>query len=116
MKKLKLKDAKPYDAPGHFKMTALRLQGKEETGSQNFWVGLSHFLPGGGAEMGATDFEKAYFVISGCITVIAEDGTEIILEPMDSLYIPPGEKRAIINRENLPCTMLVIAAYPKSEE
>lgn len=30
MKKIELKDVKPYDAPGHFGMTAMRLQGKEE--------------------------------------------------------------------------------------
>jgi len=30
MKKIELKDVKPYDAAGHFKMTALRLHGKEE--------------------------------------------------------------------------------------
>jgi len=38
MKKIKLDQAKPYDAPGHFKMVAMRLSGKEETGAQKFWV------------------------------------------------------------------------------
>jgi len=32
---------------GYFNMTALKLHGKEETGTQQFWVGLSHFLPSG---------------------------------------------------------------------
>ena len=50
MKKVELKDVKPYQALKHFNMTALRLHGKEETGSQKFWMGLSHFLPGGGAK------------------------------------------------------------------
>ena len=43
--KSELKDVKPYQAPKHFNMTALRLHGKEETGSKRFWMGLSHFLP-----------------------------------------------------------------------
>ena len=113
MKKLELKDVKPYEAAGHFKMVALRVQGKDETGLQNFWIGLSHFLPGGGADMSATNFEKAYFMLSGTLTIITKDKQEIVLHPMDSLYIPPGEERAIINRENVPASMLVIAAYPK---
>ena len=43
-------------------MTAMRLQGKEETGIQKFWVGLSYFLPGGGAEWAYEDNpnEKVY--------------------------------------------------------
>ena len=54
MKKVELKDVKPYQAPGHYGMTALRLHGREEASSQTFWVGLSHFLPGGGAEFDAS--------------------------------------------------------------
>ena len=50
MKKIQLAQVKPYGAPKHFNMVALKLHGKEETGSQKFWVGLSHFLPEGGAE------------------------------------------------------------------
>jgi hypothetical protein len=50
MKKIELKDVKPYQALRHFNMTALRLHGKEESGAEKFWMGLSHFLPGGGAE------------------------------------------------------------------
>ncbi|MEM3628337.1 MAG: cupin domain-containing protein [Candidatus Bathyarchaeia archaeon] len=114
MKKVKLEEAKPYNAPGHFNMTALRLQHKEISGVENFWVGLSHFLPGGGAEMSASNFEKVYVMLSGKLTVITEDGREIVLEPLDSIYIPPGEKRYLINKTNMPASMLVICSYPKS--
>jgi len=114
MKKVELKDAKLYEAAGHFKMTTLRLQHKEITGVESFWVGLSYFLPGGGAEMSVANFERVYFMISGEMTVITEDGKEIVLKPFDSLYISAGEKRALINKTNLPATMLVIAGYPKS--
>ena len=110
MIKVALKDAKPYEVPGHFKMVALRLHHRETTGVKAFWVGLSHFLPGGGAEMSASDFEKVYFVLSGTLTVTAENGKTFRLEPMDSLYIPPGEKRA--RARKLPATMLVICSYP----
>ncbi|MEM2273611.1 MAG: cupin domain-containing protein [Candidatus Bathyarchaeia archaeon] len=114
MKKVELKDAKPYEAAGHFRMVALRLQHKETTGVESFWVGLSHFLPGGGAEMSAANFERVYVMISGEMTVVTENGEEMVLRPLDSLYVPAGEKRYLINKTNMPATMLVIAGYPKS--
>jgi quercetin dioxygenase-like cupin family protein len=113
IKKVKLEDAKPYEAPGHFNMVALRLQHKDVTGLENFWVGLSHFLPGGGAEMSASDFEKVYVMLSGKVTVVTEFGEEIVLEPFDSIYIPPGVKRYLVNKTNMPASMLVICSYPK---
>ncbi|MEM1624817.1 MAG: hypothetical protein QXJ00_06085 [Candidatus Nezhaarchaeales archaeon] len=45
IEKVELKDAKPYEAPKHFNMVALRLHSRDTTGTQKFWVGLSHFLP-----------------------------------------------------------------------
>jgi len=69
VKKVRLAEAKPYNPPKHFNMTAFRLHGKDETGTQKFWVGLSHFLPGGGAQYDATPTEKVYFVLEGEISV-----------------------------------------------
>jgi len=113
MQKIELKDVKPYDAPGHFKMTAMRLHGKEETGTTKFWMGLSHFLPGGGAEWGYEDnpLEKIYFVMEGEITVKSKT-EEYTLKKYDSLFIGPNEGREIINKTNFPATMLVIINYP----
>ncbi|MEM2103783.1 MAG: cupin domain-containing protein [Candidatus Bathyarchaeia archaeon] len=111
MKKVKLNEAESYEAAGHFKMVALRLQHKQTTGVENFWVGLSHFLPGGGADMSSSPSERVYVMLNGQMCVVTEDGKEITLEPMDSLYIPPGEKRSLINRTNMPATMLVICTY-----
>ncbi|MEM0240396.1 MAG: cupin domain-containing protein [Thermosphaera sp.] len=111
IKKVELKDAKPYEAPKHFNMVALRLHSRDTTGTQKFWVGLSHFLPGGGAEMDAGP-ERVYFVLSGTITVIDEEGNRYTLGPMDSIYIPSGVKRRIINETNMPASMLVVVSYP----
>jgi quercetin dioxygenase-like cupin family protein len=111
MKKVELKNVKPYEAAKHFKMTALRLHGKEETGAQKFWMGLSHFLPGGGAEMDATPTEKIYFVLEGEVTVTTPS-EEITLRPWDSIFIGPNEQRAIINKTNRPASMLVVINYP----
>lgn len=111
MKKVELKNVTPYDAAKHFKMTALRLHGKEETGSQKFWMGLSHFLPGGGAEYDKTATEKVYFVLEGEVTV-KSDTEEIVLGPWDSIYIGPNEGRSILNTTNKPASMLVVINYP----
>ena len=110
MKKIQLDKVKPYEAPGHFKMIALRLNGKDETGAEKFWVGLSHFLPGGGAEFDATPAEKYYFVLDGEITVRTEK-EEVVLGPWDSVYIAPNERREIINNTNKPVSMLVAINY-----
>ena len=110
MKKVRLDEVKPYEAAGHSKMIALRLSGKEETGAEKFWVGMSHFLPGGGAEFGATPAEKYYFVLDGEITVKTEK-KEITLGPWDSVYIGPNEGRSIVNKTNKPVSMLVVINY-----
>ena len=104
-------EAQTYDAPNHFGVVGLRLQGFEPTGPKNQWVGLSQFLPGGGAGPDSTPFEKVYVVLDGEMTVII-DGAETVLRKYDSCTIPPGETRKIENRTNLVCTMLVVIPYP----
>lgn len=111
MKKVEIANVKPYEAANHFKMVALRLHGKEETGAERFWMGLSHFLPGGGAEYDASPFEKIYFVLEGEVTIIT-DTEEIVLKKWDSIHISPGEGRKILNKTNLPASMLVVINYP----
>ena len=113
--KVEFKDVQKYEPPKHFNCISYRLQHKDTTGVQNFWVGLSHFLPEGGAEMDASDFEKVYVMISGSMTIVTEDGKELTLNPLDSVYIPPGVKRYLINKTKQPATMLVIASYPPSK-
>lgn len=114
MKKVELKDVKTYEAPGHSGMTAMRLIGKEETGATKFWMGMSHFLPGGGAEYAYEDnpLEKVYFVLDGEITVKTKT-EEIILRKNDALFLGPNEGREVINNTNLPASMLVIINYPE---
>jgi glyoxylate utilization-related uncharacterized protein len=113
VKKVQIKDVKPYAAPGHFGMTAMRLQGKEESGATRFWMGLSHFLPGGGAEWAYEDnpLEKVYFVLEGEITVKSKTET-FVLQKGDSLFLGPNEGRELINATNMPASMLVVINYP----
>ena len=104
-------DARPYEAPKHFDMKGLRLQGFDVSPTSNFWVGLSHFLPGGGAGPDSTPFEKIYVVTEGEMTVII-GGKETVLKKYDSCTIAAGEVREAINRSNEVCTMLVVIPYP----
>ena len=104
-------DATKYEAANHRGVVGLRLQGFEEHGPKNQWVGYSQFLPGGGAGPDSSPFEKVYVVIEGEMTVMV-DGKETTLHPMDSCTIWPNEVREIINRSNHVCKMLVVIPYP----
>ena len=104
-------EAKEYVAPNHRACTTLRLFGAEMGGSKGLIVGVSHFLPGGGAGPDASPPEKVYFVLDGELTVIV-DGKETVFKRGDSCYIGPNENREIINRSNQVCTILVAVAAP----
>lgn len=110
MKKVAFRDITKYGTPPkHFNVVSGRFQGKTETGLSKFWMGLSHYLPGGGVEFSGADSaeEKVYFVLEGELTVKSET-EEFVLGPWDSLYIGPHEARSIINNTSRPATMLVI--------
>jgi quercetin dioxygenase-like cupin family protein len=111
----RLAEAAPYQAPNHFEMSALRLQGSESAGPKRAWVGLSYFLPGGGAGPDASALEKTYVVLSGSITVRAS-GQEVTLGPLDSCYIPPNEEREVRNLSKEVASMLVIMPYPEGSK
>lgn len=106
-------DASRYDAPNHYDMRGLRLQGFEASSSTFAWTGLSHFLPGGGAEMDVSPLEKIYVVLEGTVTIELEGGESQLLSRLDSCFIPGGEARAIRNEGNDVATMLVVMPYPE---
>jgi len=105
-------DAKPYEAAKHWDMAALRLQGLEASPTKKVTLGLSYFLPGGGAEKSASPLERVYVVVDGEVTVTV-GGKETKLGPLDSCHIPPGEERAIVNKTNRVATMLVVMPAPE---
>ncbi|MCW3836202.1 cupin domain-containing protein [Sphingomonas canadensis] len=114
MEIMRFNDARRYDAPGHYDMRGLRLQGFDASTAGFAWTGLSHFLPGGGAEMDASPLEKIYVVIEGAVTIELGDGTCHILRPFDSCFIGAGEARAIRNEGNAVASMLVVMPYPEA--
>jgi quercetin dioxygenase-like cupin family protein len=112
MKVTHFADAAPYEAPHHFDVGSLRLQGFAPGGPERFWVGLSHFLPGGGAGPDGSPLEKVYVVLSGELTVEAR-GQEFVLGPMDSCCIAANEVRSVKNRGNAVATILVVMPCPE---
>jgi quercetin dioxygenase-like cupin family protein len=111
MKVQRFNEAQQYKAPNHSDCASFRLQGWDTSSTENFWVGLSHFLPGGGTTHEATPLEKVYVVVSGEVTVITDDG-ESTLKRFDSCHIPPDEARTVINKSNDVASMIVVMPYP----
>ncbi len=111
MKVTRFAEAQPYEAPNHRGVKSLRLQGFTEGGPRVSWVGVSHYLPGGGAGPDASPLEKVYVVLAGALTVRTPDA-EVVLGAMDSCTIPAGESREVINHGNDVATLLVVMPYP----
>ena len=99
-------EAKPYEAPEHYDMRCLRLQGKEATATDTMWIGLSHLLPGGRTSLKAAAVEKIYIVVAGEVTVETADAA-VTLGVLDSCRLAPGEARVLVNRTNAPASILL---------
>ena len=75
----KKNEATKYEAPGHFECLTTRLHNPEDVNDGTIVMGLSHFLPGGGANMAPAKFEMVYYIQKGEMTVTLDDGKEYVL-------------------------------------
>lgn len=107
MRITRLADAEPFNPAGHSGVGPVRLQGGEATPTEHLTVALSHYLPGGEAEMAPQPAETIYVVVAGELVVVSE-GTEETLYPYDSVHFTPGTVRSVANRTHLPASILVI--------
>jgi quercetin dioxygenase-like cupin family protein len=107
MRVTRLLSAPSYDAVAHHGVAARRLQGHEAGPTSGFWVGLSYYLPGGGADERPTAAETVYVLLDGSLVVTAE-GEDVTLEPLDSLHMPAGTVRRVENVSARTATLLVI--------
>lgn len=104
----KINESIKYDAKGHFDVRTTRLHdGKDVEG--NITLGLSHFLPGGGAEMAKSPKELIYYIIEGEMTVTTEDSQKHRLTAGDSIHLAPFEGRASMNTGSSTAKMLVVS-------
>jgi uncharacterized cupin superfamily protein len=106
----RLADAPEYQAPNHFEMTCLRLQGKEAGPAVQLWLGLSIIAPGGHTGLDPAPIEKHYVVLEGELTLVSEiDGarSEAVLRVHDSARFAPGEKRQLVNHTDREARVLL---------
>nr|WP_275402721.1 cupin domain-containing protein [Streptomyces sp. SID10853] len=75
---------------------------------------MSHYLPGGRADMSPVPTETLYIVLTGTLTIDAEDDTHA-LHPLDAVRLTASTPRSVENRTNLPASMLVIRPNPAAE-
>ena len=101
-------EAVQYEAPGHFECKTTRLHNPADVNNGTIVMGLSHFLPGGGAEMAVAKFEMVYYIQKGEMTVTMDDGTEHVLQAGDSIHFGPGTGRACKNTGVVGSEMIVI--------
>ena len=113
MRITRLADAEPFSPIGHEGVGPVRLQGSESTPTTDFTVVLSHYLPGGCAELSAQVSETVYVVLTGALVMVSE-GEEATLAPYDSVHFTVGTTRTVQNRTHLPASMLVIRAVEQS--
>lgn len=83
-------DAPSYEAPGHDRMTMVRLQGREAGPSDTAWLGISTLEPGGGTTLDASSVEKLYVVLDGRVTV-SNGQEEAVLHRWD--FLPHRARR-----------------------
>jgi quercetin dioxygenase-like cupin family protein len=91
MKLVKYGEGAEYQAPGH---TGCRVMNKLVAGKDNkrLTIGMSHFLPGGGAEMSSAPLDRVYYVISGSIKLTGKT-ENYVLTAGDMILIGAGEER-----------------------
>jgi mannose-6-phosphate isomerase-like protein (cupin superfamily) len=107
MKLVKNGQGVEYEAKGHTLCYVMnKLVIGKDTRKMN--LGLSHFLPNGGAEMSAAPVERAYYVMSGSIKVTGKKSENFTMGPGDVVYIGPGEEREFKVLGSEPATILVM--------
>ena len=110
MIQIKKDEGNSFDAPGQYNSWTLKKL-TPEMGSKKLKMSYSHFLPGGGCDMGPSPSERLYYVISGKLEVSGKNHDVYSLEPGDMLYVAPGEERAarVIGNESATVLNVIVA-------
>ena len=102
-------EAVTYEPPGHYDVRCTNLHKPDQVNDGEISLGLSHFLPGGGAEMAPAPVEMFYYIVEGEMTVTTgEDGKAHVLHAGDSIRFMPGTQRAPKNTGIHVAEMLVM--------
>ena len=103
----KANEAVRYDPPGHFDVRCTNLHQPDHVDNGEISLGLSHFLPGGGADMAPCPYEMFYYIVSGEMTVTTGDGEQHVLHAGDTIHYAKGCERGILNTGIVVAQMLV---------
>lgn len=103
----RFEEASTYDTVNHHGCVGVRLQGAEVSPVTSFWLGVSTFEPGGGADWDTTGAQKVYLVLEGEMTVETEN-QKVTLRPRDSVFLESNERRRIVNETESPTVMAVM--------
>lgn len=112
---VKFEDAPCYYPPNHEGVTSRRLQGDTVSNADLAWVGHSDFPPGVVVPMEAGIFSKIYVVTAGSLTIEQSDGTRHQLNQLDSIFIPAGEARSVVNESGAPAAIIVVTPPPTNQ-
>jgi quercetin dioxygenase-like cupin family protein len=104
-------EATTYEAPGHYDVRTTRLHNAADVNDGRLVMGLSHFLPGGGAKQNAVPAEFIYYIVSGEMTITLDNGT-FVLKAGDTIHCGPMTTKEIKNTGISVTTMLVILLPP----
>ncbi len=110
----KASEAVKYEAPGHFDVNTTRLHNPTDINEGTIVMGLSHFLPGGGANMAPANFEMIYYIAEGEMTVEMDDGKKYCLQKGDSVHFGKGTGRACLNTGIVSAQMITIMIKPQA--
>jgi quercetin dioxygenase-like cupin family protein len=107
-----IKDGKfiyAQEIPGHFQMCSKRLLNPELSGTKNFSVSYSIYLPGGGVSPHKHPYEQAFYCIIG--EVDAKTPTaQCKLKKGSIVYFPPNEEHSLLNTSSESAILLVISS------
>ncbi|MCZ4098693.1 cupin domain-containing protein [Streptomyces sp. So13.3] len=107
----RLAQAQRFQPAGHYDVGPLHLFGGEKYDGA-VTVALSHYLPGGRADLSPVPIQTLYLVLTGTLTLTDADGRTWDLHALDGARLTSGTPRSVENRTNLPASMLVIRPNP----
>ncbi|MGW2282912.1 cupin domain-containing protein [Streptomyces sp. NPDC001770] len=110
-----LKLGQRFQPAGHHGVGPVQLFGGEHYAGA-VTVVLSHYLPGGRADLSPVATETLYVVLTGTLSLAEAGGETDTLHALDGARLTAGTVRSVENRTNLPASMLVIRPNPAAEQ
>ncbi len=115
MEVVRFADAPGYTVANHDEVSVRRLQGGEASSAAFVLVGHTIFPAGAVIPMEAGPTGKIYVVVEGSLSVEQADGVRHTLSRMDSIFVPAGEARAVVNDSGAPAAIVVVTPRRRLE-